>query len=913
MSFSRRITRSALHAAKQFDPIRARYVLEELWSQVRTMDTPSVQRGAEVLIKALRAAGIENATLVSFPADGLTEAGGWLAPVTWQVESACLTLANDPAHVLANFAEAPQSLAMFSPPTPHGEPIEGEVLILTEKDLAPDALSRTASRFTGRFLLVPPGVASPRFNMLAAEHRALAVLATSPGPLAESHRYLNYAVPLAADAPCVPCFALSPACAADLRDRLAVSPTCRLRAQVRCVRTNTGTIPMVTGSVGRGNSVPVCIYGHMDEPGANDNASGCATAVEALRVLQQCVSDPVCPQQRPIRFFFSTELRGMQIWLNQQARQPVFAPALNLDMTAGDPTREPCTLRIGGGFQHRPNFGRRVMEEALRLADRVTPCPCERKLGSCVLGDSAVIGIHDMEGAVSIEQSTGPSYHTNMDTPERLIGNPMLHWSGAAATAYLHLMSRMDNMDLADLAETVRSEAIEELRSGASAASVAAKRAVIELETIKHGTVPVSFFNGWKKPEDYYAAGVSRRTGRWPALAAQERIEGCMASLQDAIQKAKPPAAPKASQPPNAWRAEADQLVPLALFRGPLCFEDQWRTDAHRQLSERTGLDVGWGTETWAWRLCTFFRGRQTLTEIIDELAGIGINTDPLRAIQLTRLLTDLGKVRLRPIITAPMLREVLTTLGIRRGSILMVHAGLSRFGYVLGGPATVIETLREVLGPEGTLVMPTHSLNVLGAAPFDPQLSPSTTGAVTEYFRRLPGVLRSAHPTHSVAALGPAADELTRGHRATQAPLDRHGFWGRLYDRNGDVLLLCPIRSCTIFHAGETWADLPLAPLIAHVATASGGRRTVSIPKGPWHVEHFESTMAEPLLAKKIMRQAQLGDAPVYFGPARAMANMSVDVNRQNPMVSIAKDGQCACFYCAVLRDNLAAAKKAK
>ena len=51
-------------------------------------------------------------------------------------------------------------------------------------------------------------------------------------------------------------------------------------------------------------------------------------------------------------------------------------------------------------------------------------------------------------------------------------------------------------------------------------------------------------------------------------------------------------------------------------------------------------------------------------------------------------------------------LREV----GLEKGDVVMVHTSLKRIGYVCGGAQTVIEALMEVVGKDGTIMMPTQS-----------------------------------------------------------------------------------------------------------------------------------------------------------------------------------------------------------
>ena len=83
-----------------------------------------------------------------------------------------------------------------------------------------------------------------------------------------------------------------------------------------------------------------------------------------------------------------------------------------------------------------------------------------------------------------------------------------------------------------------------------------------------------------------------------------------------------------------------------------------------------------------------------------------------------------------------------LSRLGVPAGGLMMVHSSLRSIGMVEGGADTVVDALLECLGPQGTLVVPTFTF----AAPnqpgfvFDPALTPSEMGAISEAARRRAG-----------------------------------------------------------------------------------------------------------------------------------------------------------------------------
>jgi aminoglycoside N3'-acetyltransferase len=109
---------------------------------------------------------------------------------------------------------------------------------------------------------------------------------------------------------------------------------------------------------------------------------------------------------------------------------------------------------------------------------------------------------------------------------------------------------------------------------------------------------------------------------------------------------------------------------------------------------------------------------------------------------------------------------------------ILMVHSSLNHMlPMYTGGAVEFMRMLVDLCGPRRTLAMPgfffgdSQTNDVVGYYSqhprFDVRRTPSQMGIVTELFRRLPGVRQSLHPTHRISALGPLAEDLTRGHES--------------------------------------------------------------------------------------------------------------------------------------------------
>jgi aminoglycoside 3-N-acetyltransferase len=184
------------------------------------------------------------------------------------------------------------------------------------------------------------------------------------------------------------------------------------------------------------------------------------------------------------------------------------------------------------------------------------------------------------------------------------------------------------------------------------------------------------------------------------------------------------------------------------------------------------------------------------------------------------------------PLVTRGTIAAALRELGVRTGDALLVHSSLSALGWVCGGPVAVVQALLDVLGPSGTLVVPTQTGDlsdpalwtsppvpeewweaVRAATPaYDPRISPSRgVGVVPETVRTWPGARRSAHPQTSFAALGARADEVVAGH-ARDCRLGERSPLATLERLDARVLLLgAGYHACTAFHLAEYRIPAPL------------------------------------------------------------------------------------------------------
>jgi aminoglycoside 3-N-acetyltransferase len=240
-------------------------------------------------------------------------------------------------------------------------------------------------------------------------------------------------------------------------------------------------------------------------------------------------------------------------------------------------------------------------------------------------------------------------------------------------------------------------------------------------------------------------------------------------------------------------------------------------------------------------------------------------------------------------------LRADLGRLGIGAEDRLLVHSSMKAIGEVEGGADTVLDALSAQLS-EGLLLLPTHTWkehNNPGGI-FDPLTEPSCVGVLTERFRKREGVIRSWHPTHSMAGLGALAPAFLAGEELSRSPCPRSGCWGRLVDIGARILFLgAPAKANTFLHSVEEWHGIPdrLAPqpTLFRIRRPDTPGVLIDCPQHRHHsslgdVSQNYGKVAGELLALGIAREGRVGDALCLLCDARAMADLVSTHLSRNP-----------------------------
>lgn len=214
----------------------------------------------------------------------------------------------------------------------------------------------------------------------------------------------------------------------------------------------------------------VVLVAHVQEPGANDDASGCGTLYEMARALQAAIaSKAIAPPKRTIAFIWGDEMRASREWLQADAaRAKTTRFMISLDMTGEDAKKtggsfliekepDPSAVWPGPNDPHTEWWGGRgtYKAEALRgsLLNDLTLAVCLRRARDTGWnvqtnpyegGSDHTVFLQAGIPALLATHFTDRYYHTNLDRPDKTSPAEMGHVGIAMGTVAALLASTGD-------------------------------------------------------------------------------------------------------------------------------------------------------------------------------------------------------------------------------------------------------------------------------------------------------------------------------------------------------------------------------------------------------------------------------------------------------------------------------------
>jgi len=302
-------------------------------------------------------------------------------------------------------------------------------------------------------------------------------------------------------------FKSTPKAAEIIRERLKTGAA-RVRVEIASTFTP-GPVRTLVAEV-PGSEKPeerILLAAHVQEPGANDNSSGCATLVELARALHDAVrSGRLSKPKRTITFLWLDEIRGSSQWITDHpAEAKQIRYMFSLDMTGEDPAKtggpfliekapDPTAVWERPSDPHTEWGGGRYRAEALKgtLLNDLFLSVCQRH----ARGTSWVVKTNPYEGGSDHSVFLGqgiPSllawhfpdwfYHTSLDRPDKTSPAEMKHAGVciAAAAWFLASASDADARRVVRLVESAaRARLALEQQQGARMIASAADRATAE-------------------------------------------------------------------------------------------------------------------------------------------------------------------------------------------------------------------------------------------------------------------------------------------------------------------------------------------------------------------------------------------------------------------------------------------------
>jgi len=574
----------------EFSGPAAKNLVEQIAPFHRLAASPGYRAAAAVCRNELTDMGLK-ARILSYPADGRSESWTYVAGKEWDAEEGTLHLI-EPAGERRKLADWRESKIGLMPGSSNARVESAPLVVIPENAKAADykALALKGAIVLTRDIGGARTHAVDRFGAVGIIYDGFRRLrhiretgdltrAVHLGSLGGDRGHKRTVG-----------FVVSPREGMHLRklaaDRAAKNlPPAKLAARVRA-RTTTGTYEIVTAEIPGTTREQILVVAHLCHPQwcANDNASGCAAAMEMLRTLKTLIDRKVLEQpRRGIRILLVPEYAGSYIYL---ARHPAVVrnaiAGINLDMVgenqdlcktsflAERPPAAACSFI--GDLVETIQWGLPQKGTTPSSTDRF---PLFRQATVAFSGWSDHDVLSDPTVGIPspmLIQWPDLFYHTTLDTIDK-VDPASLHRAGCLAATYCHFLATAGETEAAWLTAHTLGRFKERI---VTAAKEAAKAAVAERP---EGT------QRRLEARVRYLADVGCRTLDSVRTLAPIDTESSKTELRafaerevEAVRPRLPKGrAPRRKKAEREAEQKAAQMVPVRLYQGPVSLGRQLR------------------------------------------------------------------------------------------------------------------------------------------------------------------------------------------------------------------------------------------------------------------------------------------------------------------------------------------------
>ncbi len=339
--------------ASEVSGARAMQTVRILSTSHRMRGSTGFRAAAEAIRDRLQSYGLDGVEIISLPADGTIFYGTQRSRPGWNVRSAELREGNER---IASWAEQPLSLAQDS--------VSGRA----EAELVDIGAGTTEADYQGKEirgrLVLTSSQPEAVQDLAIGRHGAAGIISWAQnqrtGWYGDDETLLRWGHLGTFSAHPTFAFMVTPARARAWQARLRAGQTIRLRASVDAGREPSAYLIPTAIIPGRRRDEEIVYSCHLDHPnpGANDNASGCAGALEVARTLNQLVRSGALPRpERTIRFIWPSEIEATIALLNARPEyQRRTLATVHLDMIGGNTEITKSVLRVRGSPPSLPSF-----------------------------------------------------------------------------------------------------------------------------------------------------------------------------------------------------------------------------------------------------------------------------------------------------------------------------------------------------------------------------------------------------------------------------------------------------------------------------------------------------------------------------------------------------------------------------